>query len=160
LRLGSVRTNRAAHDLLVARRGPDGPLSATGAADRVRRDERTDEASTQEGGAPAAVVGIDAEAMEDGTPGIAEARGDLHRVARLPPPVAARVPPPVAFTIDDHRRVPEDHVAGAGGELDVAVGGPATARPPLVVAVDARGRVVDRPQAVAAVAAGVIGEPA
>ena len=37
----------------------------------------------REGRTPSAVVGIDAEAMEDGAPGIAEARVDLHQVGLL-----------------------------------------------------------------------------
>ena len=126
---------------------------------RVDGRGRTHAASTQEGGAPATVVGIDAEAMEDGRAGIAEARVGLHQVGPVRHLVELGAPP-VATAINDHRRVSEKtHVADAGGELDVAVGGPATARPPLVVAVDARGRVVDRPQTVAAVAAGIVGEP-
>ncbi len=110
---------------------------------------------------PAVVVGIDAEAMEDGTVGVAEARVDLHKVG-LFRPLGETVDPPqhVATAIKDHRQVSgEQQVADAGDELHVSVGGAATARPSLVVAVDARRRVVNRPQAVAAVAAGIVGPP-
>src|SRR5215472_8957656 len=50
-------------------------------------------------------------------------------------------------------------VAGADDERDVFASGPGTAGPPLAMAGQARGGVVDRPQAVAAMTPGIIGLP-
>ena len=52
-----------------------------------------------------------------------------------------------------------EDVADAGGELDVLARRARAPGSAQAVAVQARGRVIDRPQAVAAVAAGVIGQP-
>ena len=65
----------------------------------------------------------------------------------------------VCHSVDDHRFLRRKDEAGPCDALNVLAGGARAAGPPQVMAAQARGRVVDRPQPVAAVAARVIGQP-
>jgi hypothetical protein len=110
---------------------------------------------------PAIVLRIDAEAMDDGTRAIAEARMDPNQVGPFglrEHELDVRAGPERADR-DALRAIGRGEVAHAEGNLDITLGGRTPAGSALVVAVEAGGRVIDRPQAVAAVAAWVVGQP-
>ncbi len=140
--------------------GPDAIKPSHAAIERrqvgehgLRRAGDHDAFSTRiglEGAAPVKVIGIDPGAVQDNAPGGAEAWVNADQVGHEGTGhyLLAAEPARVA-----------DRVASTGGELHVLAGESRPAGPAQAMAFQARGRVVDGPQSIAAVTARVMRAP-
>ena len=117
--------------------------------------------------APFVVTGVDPGAVQYNAPCLGEARMEVNKLGLFfgADPVARE---PIDHEL--HAMVPRapdpasasgwtDGLADDRDEFGVRACGPAAPRATLPMTVQARGRVEDRPQPVAAVASGVVGEP-